>query len=121
MINRKQVDEVVFHVKEQIRHFKDTPDPIEMPLNYANGGIYCKNMHWVTSCEEHLFQDVVKELNKEDKAVEIEYDDALNEAGWTLLEEIQKYQQVDGHLFNNLKFCLKAAIEKYNEVKENNK
>lgn len=52
---------------------------------------------------------------------EIDYDDALNEAGWTLLEEIQKYQQVDGHLFNNLKSCLKAAIEKYNEVKENNK
>lgn len=120
MINRKQVDEVVFHVKEQIRHFKDTPDPIEMPLNYANGGIYCKNMHWVTSCEEHLFQEVVKEFNKEDKAVKIEYDDALNEAGWTLLEEIQKYQQVDGHLFNNLKSFLKAAIEKYNEVKENN-
>lgn len=53
--------------------------------------------------------------------IEIEYDDALNEAGYTLLEEIQKYQEVDGHLFNNLKSCLKAAIEKYNEVKESSK
>lgn len=50
---------------------------------------------------------------------EIEFDDALNEAGWTLLEEIQKYQEVDGYLFNNLKGCLKAAIETYLNAKDN--
>lgn len=45
--------------------------------------------------------------------VEIDYDDALNEAGWVLLDEIGKFQKVEGHLFNNMKGCLKAAIEKY--------
>jgi hypothetical protein len=48
----------------------------------------------------------------------IEYDDALNAAGWVLLEEIQKYQNVDPLLFNHLKQCLKLAIEKYIEAGE---
>ncbi len=48
----------------------------------------------------------------------VDFDDALNFAGWVLLEEIQKYQEVDGHLFNNLKGCLKAAIEAYLNSKE---
>jgi hypothetical protein len=43
----------------------------------------------------------------------VEFDDALNEAGWVLLDEIMKYQEVDPHLFNNLKVCLKLAIEVY--------
>lgn len=43
----------------------------------------------------------------------IKYDDALNNAAWTLLEGIQEYQEVEGHLFNNLKSVLKQAIEVY--------
>ena len=41
--------------------------------------------------------------------------DALNEAAWALLEEIQSVTQeaVSPKLFNNLKPCLKAAIEVY--------
>jgi hypothetical protein len=39
--------------------------------------------------------------------------DALNEAAWKLLDKIQEYQQVDAPLFNNLKGCLKEAIESY--------
>lgn len=35
----------------------------------------------------------------------------LNDASWVLHEEIQKYQQIDADLFNNLKGCLKEAIE----------
>lgn len=46
------------------------------------------------------------------------YDDALNDAGWTLLEEIQKHQQVDGHLFNNLKECLRQSLITYFNYKE---
>jgi hypothetical protein len=38
---------------------------------------------------------------------------ALNEASWKLLDKIQEYQQVDAPLFNNLKGCLKEAIEVY--------
>lgn len=39
--------------------------------------------------------------------------DALNNAAWVLLDKIQEHQQVDAPLFNNLKSCLKAAIEVY--------
>ena len=49
--------------------------------------------------------------------VKIAFDDALNDASWTLLDEIGKFQKVEGHLFNNLKSCLKAAIETYLTVK----
>lgn len=35
----------------------------------------------------------------------------LNDASWVLLEQIEKYQQVDPPLFNNLKGYLKEAIE----------
>lgn len=49
--------------------------------------------------------------------VEIEYDDALNQAGWELYEMISKFQHVEPRLFNNMKGCLKAAIETYLSVK----
>lgn len=39
--------------------------------------------------------------------------DALNNAGWLLLDKIQEHQTVDAPLFNNLKSCLKEAIELY--------
>ena len=39
--------------------------------------------------------------------------DPLNNAAWVLLDKIQEYQQVDAPLFNNIKSCLKAAIEVY--------
>lgn len=39
--------------------------------------------------------------------------DALNNAAWELLNKIQEYQQVEAPLFNNLKGCLKEAIEVY--------
>jgi len=45
--------------------------------------------------------------------------DALNDAGWELLNQINQYQAVDGPLFNNLKSCLKAAIEVYLNHEEN--
>ena len=49
--------------------------------------------------------------------INVTSDDALNDAAWTLLDEIGKFQKVEGHLFNNLKGCLKAAIETYLSVK----
>jgi len=39
--------------------------------------------------------------------------DALNNAAWKLLDKIQEHQQVEAPLFNNLKGCLKEAIEVY--------
>jgi len=39
--------------------------------------------------------------------------DELNNAAWVLLDKIQEHQQVDAPLFNNLKGCLKEAIEVY--------
>lgn len=49
--------------------------------------------------------------------VNVTFDDALNVAAWTLLDEVGKFQKVEAHLFNNLKGCLKAAIETYLTVK----
>jgi len=46
-------------------------------------------------------------------SVEIEYDDALNNACWVLVEELQKHGKVSGKQFNNIKGCLKLTIEKY--------
>lgn len=51
------------------------------------------------------------------KQVNITFDSALNDASWTLLDEIGKFQKVEGHLFNNLKGCLKVAIETYLTIK----
>jgi hypothetical protein len=45
--------------------------------------------------------------------VEIEFDDALNDAAWNLLDGVRKYQEPNAYLFNNLKVCLKEAIEEY--------
>lgn len=39
--------------------------------------------------------------------------DALNNAAWKLLDKIQEHQEVEAALFNNLKECLKEAIELY--------
>ena len=39
--------------------------------------------------------------------------DALNSAAWVLLDELGNYSEVEPILFNNLKECLKAAIEEY--------
>lgn len=47
--------------------------------------------------------------------IQVEFDNKLNEAAWVLLDEIRKFQQVEPQLFNNLKGCLKVAIEKYLE------
>lgn len=44
--------------------------------------------------------------------------EGLNEAGWVLLREIQKYQHIEPKLWNNLKGCLKVAIEKYIECQQ---
>jgi hypothetical protein len=47
-------------------------------------------------------------------AVTVEFDDALNKAGWELLERIYALDvEVPAILFNNLKGCLKSAIEVY--------
>lgn len=48
----------------------------------------------------------------------IEFDGALNEAGWALARELNKYGGVTGHMFNNLKSSLKVAIECYINEKE---
>lgn len=37
--------------------------------------------------------------------------DALNNAAWLLLNKMQEYQEINAQLFNNLKPCLKEAIE----------
>lgn len=47
----------------------------------------------------------------------VEYDDALNEAGWVLLNELQKHGEVSTGLFNNLKGCLRVSIEAYLKAK----
>lgn len=46
---------------------------------------------------------------------------ALNDATWKLLFKIQEYQEVEPNLFNNLKSCLKAAIEVYLNHEDNQK
>lgn len=43
----------------------------------------------------------------------VEFDNALNEAGWAMIHELQKFGGVGGRMFNNMKPCLKVAIEKY--------
>lgn len=45
--------------------------------------------------------------------MKIEFDNALNEAGWELVSELRKFGDVNGHMFNNIKQCLKSAIEVY--------
>lgn len=45
--------------------------------------------------------------------IEVNYDNALNEAGWVLIEELRKFGDVNGHQFNHIKPSLKLAIEKY--------
>lgn len=46
---------------------------------------------------------------------------ALNDASWAILHEIRKFQNVDGHLFNNLKGCLAVGINTYNTKLEESK
>lgn len=43
----------------------------------------------------------------------IEYDNALNEAGWEMVTKLQELGPLTGEQFNNMKSCLKSAIEKY--------
>jgi len=47
--------------------------------------------------------------------------DSLNDAAWELLDKISEYQEVNATLFNNLKSCLKAAIEVYLNHEDNQK
>lgn len=37
--------------------------------------------------------------------------DALNNAAWLLVHKIQEHQEMNAQLFNNIKPCLKEAIE----------
>jgi hypothetical protein len=37
--------------------------------------------------------------------------DALNKAAWLLHDRISQYQEINAPLFNNIKGCLKDAIE----------
>jgi len=48
----------------------------------------------------------------------VEYDDALNDAGWVMTSQLHKYGPVNGAQFNAMKSCLKEAIETYLERKE---
>lgn len=48
----------------------------------------------------------------------VEYDDALNEAGWVMIERLQSYGPLNGPQFNNMKSCLKDAIEAYLDRKQ---
>lgn len=50
--------------------------------------------------------------------MKIEFDNALNEAGWALVRELNKYGDISGNMFNNLKPSLKIAIERYMSEKE---
>jgi hypothetical protein len=45
------------------------------------------------------------------QAVDVGYDDALNDAGWAFIEAMPV--QLPGPIFNNVKTALKAAIEKW--------
>lgn len=56
----------------------------------------------------HILESLKQNLNKG-----VDYDDALNDAGWKLTEGLQKYGNLTGHQFNNVKGCLKEAIEVY--------
>ena len=48
----------------------------------------------------------------------VEFDNALNDAGLAMIDEMRKYGDFDWGVFNNIKPCLKVAIEKYLEEKE---
>jgi hypothetical protein len=43
----------------------------------------------------------------------VKYDDALNEAGWKMIELLAKRGPVSGRQFNDMKTCLKEVIEIY--------
>lgn len=50
-------------------------------------------------------------LTQPAQAVDVGYDNALNDAGWAFIEAMQ--YQLPGPIFNNVKPALKAAIEKW--------
>lgn len=47
----------------------------------------------------------------------IEFDEALNEAGWKVLEFLQSKGEVSAAVFNNLKTALKIGIDEYLDLK----
>ena len=50
---------------------------------------------------------------------DIEYDDALNAAGWAMVEALGSMNiEVSGKLFNNMKIALRPAIAAYLTTKE---
>lgn len=61
--------------------------------------------------------------HKSEMSDKVEYDDALNDAGWVMIEKLQTYGPLNGHQFNHIKSCLKDAIEAYlhRKHKENEK
>lgn len=54
---------------------------------------------------------------------DIEYDDALNLAAWSVLEYLSDrgVEVYDAALFNNLKTALKVGIDKYTDIKNGEK
>jgi len=60
----------------------------------------------------------IKESNNKS---DIEFDCALNAAGWALHSEISKHGEVSGHIFNNLKGASKVAIDCYIDESTKNK
>ena len=53
--------------------------------------------------------------------IEVGYDEALNSAGWDMIIALKEYGPLTGHQFNNMKSCLKKAIETYLAIKFNGK
>jgi len=48
----------------------------------------------------------------------VKFDNALNEAGWVMINELQKHGEVNGSMFNAMKTCLSSAIGTYLLFKE---
>jgi len=48
----------------------------------------------------------------------VEFDNALNEAGWALVDELRKYGEVGGCIFNNIKPSIAVSIGVYLSEKE---
>lgn len=43
----------------------------------------------------------------------VEFDNALNEAGWVMISELQEHGELNGGMFNAMKACLSVAIDTY--------
>ena len=93
-----------------IRTEKDVLEP-EQKAEREREELLKKLIEKTEECAELKSQLADCKLLRTSKTVE--YDNALNEAGWEMVTKLQELGPLTGEQFNNMKSCLKSAIEKY--------